>query len=588
MLDLRIYRAAFLPAVLAMVVAAFALQSRERPIPAAPLAPDAFDGRRAIAELEALGRSYPDRRPGSAGDARLAGRVAASLRVGGEFDVSTHRFDAQTADGERGLINVVGVRQGLDPRRIVVIGHRDALQAGSTAQLSSTAALLELARVFRVGRSLRHTLVLVSTSGASAGLAGAREFAKDPGGPVQAVIVLGDMGGAQTRRPLVVGFSNGLGAAPAPLMDGVRAALRAEVGLRPGGYRLASRVARLAFPLTLSEQGEANERGLPSVLLSATGERGPGAEADVSRKRLQSFGRAALRTVGAVDDARQVDRPTADLGVQTKVLPGWAVRMVTGLLILPALLAAVDGFARMRRRRQAVGMWLRWALTGALPFLMAAAAAWALRFVGVLAAPGAPAPADALPLDRGALAAMGGVGLVWIAGWLAVRPLALRALRVSGAPEQGGAGAAVALLLVAVVGVVWLSNPYTAAFLLTALHVWTLCVDPQPRIPRLAAAAASVLALAVPLALVALVYMQQFAMSAGELAWMLFLLVAGGGVGLGGVLAWSLLGGCLLSVLAILRRRPTPEATEPWVTRGPQRHAGRRGSLGGTESALRR
>ena len=54
---------------------------------------------------------------------------------------------------------------------------------GARAQLSGTAALLELARVFRAGRSLRRTLVLVSTSGGTAGLAGAREFAKHPGWP---------------------------------------------------------------------------------------------------------------------------------------------------------------------------------------------------------------------------------------------------------------------------------------------------------------------------------------------------------------------------------------------------------------------
>ena len=66
-----------------------------------------------------------------------------------------------------------------------------------------------------------------------------------------------------------------------------------------------------------------------------------------------------------------------------------------------------------------------------------------------------------------------------------------------------------------------------------------------------------------------------------------FLLVAGGGVGVAGVLLWSLLGGCLLGVLAILRRRPRPDAAEPALTRGPARYAGP-GSLGGTKSALRR
>ena len=43
MLDTRLYRAAFVPLVLALLVAAFALGERPRPI-GTTLAPDAFDG----------------------------------------------------------------------------------------------------------------------------------------------------------------------------------------------------------------------------------------------------------------------------------------------------------------------------------------------------------------------------------------------------------------------------------------------------------------------------------------------------------------------------------------------------------------
>ena len=586
MLDLRVYRAAFVPALLAVIVAAFALDARQAPIAGTPLAPDAFDGRRAIAELEALGAAFPDRRPGAPDDERLATRVAATLGQGREFDVSTRRFKAQTAEGERTLTTVVAVRQGIDPRRIVVMAHRDALEPGSAAELSGTAALLELGRVFRVGRSLRRTLVLVSTSGGTAGLASARDFAEKPGGEIEAAIVLGDVAGEQTRRPLVVPWSNGLGSAPAALADTLKGALRAEVGLRPGGYRLPARVARLAFPLTLTEQGAFNERGAPAVLISATGERGPAGERAVSRKRLQSFGRAALRTVTALDSVRGELKPDADLGIARKVVPGWAVRLVTALLILPALLAAVDGFARARRRRHPVGMWLRWALAGAAPFLLAAALVWALRLVGLIAAPGAPAPAGAVPLDAAAIAAMGSAALAFVLGWIGLRPMLLRVLGVSGKPESPGAAVAVILLLVAGVVLVWIRNPYAAALLLPALHGWLLAVEPRTPGPRLVLALVALLAL-LPVGLVGLYYMHTFAMSAGELAWMLLLLVAGGGVGLGGLLVWSLLGGCLLSVLAILRRKPRRERPEPPARRGPLSYAGP-GSLGGTESALRR
>jgi hypothetical protein len=199
MLDLRVYRAAFAPAVLAAVITAFSLGSPPRAA-TTTLAPDAFQGSRAFASLRELAESYPARRPGSPGDEALARDVAAEMRSTG-LQVSSERFNARTIDGERHLTNVVGVRPGsLTSRRIVVIASRDAAARGSDAQLSGTAGLLELARVYG-GRALRRTLVLVSTSGGSGGNAGAREFARHPGGPVDAVLVLGDMAGPPSAGP---------------------------------------------------------------------------------------------------------------------------------------------------------------------------------------------------------------------------------------------------------------------------------------------------------------------------------------------------------------------------------------------------
>ncbi len=45
------------------------------------LAPDAFEGQRAFAELSSLAAEFPHRRPGSAGDQALAGQIAQSLRA---------------------------------------------------------------------------------------------------------------------------------------------------------------------------------------------------------------------------------------------------------------------------------------------------------------------------------------------------------------------------------------------------------------------------------------------------------------------------------------------------------------------------
>jgi hypothetical protein len=70
------------------------------------------------------------------------------------------------------------------------------------------------------------------------------------------------------------------------------------------------------------------------------------------------------------------------------------------------------------------------------------------------------------------------------------------------------------------------------------------------------------------------------------LAWGGVLLLAGGGVSLLSAIEWSLLAGCAISAVAIAGRRTSP-AEMPVTVRGPVSYAGP-GSLGGTESALRR
>ena len=76
---------------------------------------------------------------------------------------------------------------------------------------------------------------------------------------------------------------------------------------------------------------------------------------------MASFGRGLLRAVTAIDEAGPVDPDRAARspafsagpeGIVTmrNVLPDWAVRMLVGTLLLPALLAALDGWFRARRR----------------------------------------------------------------------------------------------------------------------------------------------------------------------------------------------------------------------------------------------
>jgi hypothetical protein len=373
--------------------------------------------------------------------------------------------------------------------------------------------------------------------------------------------------------------------APAALQRTLEAAVRDEVGAAAGAAHLPSQLARLAFPLTLGEQGGAGAEGLPAVLLGASGERGPGASERTSARHLRDFGRAALRTITALDEApRRTGRPEAVLMARDKLLPGWAVRLVVGGLILPVGLAVLDAFARARRRREPVSMWLGWVAAGALPFALTAAFVVVLAAVGLIAE--APAPPDVQPVDGARAAAMAAALLALLLAWLGARPALLRALGVRGELERPGAAAALSLVGCAAVVVVWLANPFAALVLLPALHLWMLAVLSDPRPAAAAQVGAVAAGLALPL-LVVLHYAQAFGLGPAGIAWNAVLLVAGGRLGVGGVLIWSLLLGCLASLLALLRARPARAERERETVRGPSSYAGP-GSLGGTESALRR
>jgi hypothetical protein len=80
-----------------------------------------------------------------------------------------------------------------------------------------------------------------------------------------------------------------------------------------------------------------------------------------------------------------------------------------------------------------------------------------------------------------------------------------------------------------------------------------------------------------------------FGLSPVGVAWSGVLLLAGGGLGMASALEWSVLAGCAVAVILVAVRSARVErAEEAKISiRGPVSYAGP-GSLGGTESALRR
>ncbi|HLH65235.1 MAG TPA: hypothetical protein VKV27_05990 [Solirubrobacteraceae bacterium] len=154
-------------------------------------------------------------------------------------------------------------------------------------------------------------------------------------------------------------------------------------------------------------------------------------------------------------------------------------------------------------------------------------------------------------------------------------------------PATAGVLAATLLVLCAAALAIWLENPFAALALMPALHLWLWAVNPDLRLPavlRLALVAAGL----VPPALIAVYYAGHLGYGPGGLVWQLALLLAGHGIGLGALAAWSVLLGALawVLVLCVTVARSARAAQVAVTVRGPLSYAGP-GSLGGTGSALR-
>jgi hypothetical protein len=603
MLNARIYRAAFAPFAIALAIAAFSLTARPAPLHST-LAPDAFDGPQALAEAQRLAVEFPHRRPGGIGDERLAQRVAHTIEglggtAGGGFSVRVRRVRAQTIDGERTLQTVIAQRPGATGESpIVIVAHRDSATPVSAAQLSGTAALIELARVF-AARETQRTIVLVSSSGGSGGDAGAADFAAHVlSGAADAAIVLGDLASTRARTPLVVPYSDGYGSAPDALQRTVADAISHESGVRPGAPSALGQLAHLAFGLAPGEQGVLAAAGLPAVLVQVSGERGPGARASVSAERMEGLGRGVLSAVDALDVAPDIQStPQTGLVLAHQIVPAWALRLLIGTLLIPVAAVLLDGLARARRRRQPVARWAAWTLICALPWLACALFAILLGALGALAAtPSIPPAAGAMGFDGAAATAVLSCAAAFGLAWLAWPPLVRRlGLAVRPTPEAAGGdagGIAVLLVLLALACGVWVFNPYAALLIVPGLHLLLPVASPERRPRPLAGLALLALAL-VPLALLVAFYAHQLGYGPGGLLWAATLLLAGGHVGLLAAAIWSVALGCGVAIALVALTPPADPLglgadEHPEVTiRGPLSYAGP-GSLGGTESALRR
>jgi hypothetical protein len=223
--------------------------------------------------------------------------------------------------------------------------------------------------------------------------------------------------------------------------------------------------------------------------------------------------------------------------------------------------------------------------------VLALAFTWILGVTGLLpATPPEPVAGGAIPVGTAGIVALVAIALVAVLGWIALRPALVR--RVGGRSGRfhgEGAGAALLVTWCALAVVLWVRNPYAAALLVPGAHSLLAVVAPEVRLRR-ALAVALVLVAAAPFLIVDLSIGSQLGLSPADFGWFCVLLVAGGVVGPLGWVIWSLVLVCLAAALLVaLRSRSNARPQEPpeITVRGPVTYAGP-GSLGGTESALRR
>ncbi len=554
MIDLRLYRLAFLPAVLAVVVVMFSLEGM--PDPLEPVTPaSTFEADRAAAIARQIATTAPDREPGSAGDAGVAALVANRFDEIPAGAVSQQRAEASYEGDDVTLTNVVLTLPGDSDRTILIAAPRDSAgPPGAASSAAATGILVELANALRVSHS--KTYVLASVSGSAAGAAGIRALVDTlpQRDTLEAVVVISQPGASERHQPFTVATSTSTRSGSVQLQRTAERAIEVQAGEPAAGRGAFAQLARLAIPSGLGDQAPLIGEGLDAIAISSAGEPPlPGADDqldDLSPRSVDAFGRAAQSTVSALDVA--VDEPAHGpatwIAVGDNLIPGWALAALALALILPAVVAAVDCCARGARAQLPLVAALAWAAARSLPFVGALAALYALAIVGAIPSP--DFPFDPSLYDLGGRAAIAFVAIAAVAAasaWVLRR----RGITARAAPDGSGTaglGAVAALAALAV----WIANPYLALLAAPLAHTWLAAARPRSRPGRLGAGLACALA-CLPLAAALVSVSGALDLGTGA-PWTFTLMIADGQIGLPTMLALCFLAGTLAGTLALIAR----------------------------------
>jgi hypothetical protein len=481
----RLYRGTWLLVGVPLLVAAFSVRKAESLPSPQPALPPSFDRAGALALATELAQLYPDRAPGTAGALGATGWFRSQLAPYG-LKVVADRFRADVPGrGRKTLVNQLVTVPGRSPDELVVMAHRDdkGTSPGANDNASGIATLIELARSYGTpvaapqarAVSPLHTLVFVATDGGSFGALGARRFGQTHRGHVLAVIDLAALAGRGPPRLVLTGTEPRLAAAG--LVETASERVLDQAGRRPARPGALAQLIDLAFPFTLDEQGPLLARGLPALTLTSGSERPPAAFTDQPSRldsvRLAQLGRAAQQLLRWLDSGAELAPGTSSyLYLGPRILPGWAIQLILIAALAPFLVAAVDLYARCRRRHIALGPALRSYRSRAGFWLWTAAIFLFFALVGVWPdAPRVPLPLNASPGTDWPVLGLFGFALVSGLGWLIARERLLPRRPVSASEEIAGTSAALLSLAVVALLVV-ATNPFALLFLLPSLHAW--------------------------------------------------------------------------------------------------------------------
>jgi len=550
----RIYRAAFAPALAAVVVLLFSLQARPAPLP--PVVASAEFDQHAAARIDRqIVTTAPSRTPGGEGDAAVADMVAKQFEGVPEGQFAEQRFEHSFDGDQVELRNLILTLPGESAHSVVVIAARDSASGpGAVSSAAATATLLELVDKLRTSNHTK-TLVFVSTDGGSDGAAGAREFAEHYADRdlIDGAVVLWQPGSSAPREPSLLDASDGSQSPSAQLVRTAERALTEQTGRKPELDGVFGELSRLALPSGLGEQAVLIQRGIDAVGLSSAGEPPvPVADDqpdDLSPQTLGDLGRTALLLVATLDAASAPPEhgPATYLTLAGNLVPGWALALLALTLLLPAGLASLDAVREASRRGARPGSALAWSVSRSLPLLAALFALYLLALSGIIARPEFPFDPNRFRVGAGQIVAMMLLAAVIGAGYYAIRDWRLP-------PELPHEVTAASLGVVSAFAVLvaWLANPFLALLLVPVAHVWLLGArrfGPLHSPLTLGAMALSLL----PIVAATLVLAGR--LDLGPTApWHLLLMVGAGQIGFVEMVALCLLGGSLVGLAALAIR----------------------------------